>query len=102
MLCCPETSVEIYENSVNYNRFIENINTSIDNLLLRLCLDEFNMIEDIQNDEDIECTICRKNIKKDNLKVILPCSHQFNKKCLINWIKIGNNHCPSCGSVIIN
>ena len=102
LCCCIEDSVSVIETNQKYINFIDNVNSNIDNLLLSIDLSEFNLVEEIQSRDNIECGICKKNIKRGDISIKLRCNHTFSKKCIINWFKIGNNHCPICRNIIIN
>ena len=102
LFCCLEDSVTVIETNQKYIEFIDNINSYIDSMLLSIDLREFNLVEEKQSNDCEECGMCKENIKKDNLSIKLTCNHKFSKKCLMNWLKIGNNHCPLCKSLIIN
>lgn len=102
LFCCPEDSISVFETNQNYLNFINYINLNIDNMLLSISLSQFNFIEETQSRENTECGICKKNIKRNCLSVKLRCNHSFSKKCIMNWFKIGNNHCPICNQSIIN
>jgi hypothetical protein len=102
LCCCPEDSISVTETTQKYINFIDNVNTNIDNMLLSIDLREFNLLEETQSRNNIECGICKKNIKRDDLSIKLRCNHTFSKKCIMNWFKIGNNHCPICRNIIIN
>ena len=101
LFCCLEDSVTVIETNQRYISFIDNVNSYIDDLLLSIDLTEFNVVQERQT-IDTECGICKKNIKRDDLSIKLRCGHIFSKKCIMNWFKIGNNHCPKCGSCIIH
>ena len=101
LFCCPEDSATVIETNQRYISFIDNVNSYIDDLLLSIDLTEFNIVQERQTLET-ECGICKKNIKRDDLSIKLRCGHTFSKKCIMNWFKIGNNHCPECGSCIIH
>ena len=102
LFCCPEDSVTVIETNQRYINFIDNVNSCIDDLLLSIDLTEFNVIQERQQRDNSECGICKKNITNDSLLVKLNCGHTFSKKCIMNWFKIGNNHCPICKNCIIH
>lgn len=102
LFCCPEDSVTVIETNQRYINFIDNVNSYIDDLLLSIDLTEFNVIQERQQRDNFECGICKKNLTNDSLLVKLNCGHTFLKKCIMNWFKIGNNHCPICKSCIIH
>ena len=69
---------------------------------------DYNSLE-TTNNKDIICSICldnndkdnKDNIDKDNLKYKLPnCTHFYHKDCIDKWIKLDNNSCPTCRTVI--
>ncbi len=50
--------------------------------------------------EDIECSICLKDIEKGNLIRQNSCSHIYHKECLDDWFKI-KHICPNCNLEIL-
>ncbi|CAN8307684.1 unnamed protein product [Cochlearia groenlandica] len=47
-------------------------------------------IGDAQN-----CTICLQEFKDGERVVTLPCGHEFEEECIVNWFEI-NHVCPLC------
>jgi hypothetical protein len=47
-----------------------------------------------------ECSICLENYKKDDMIIILACTHNFHESCLKEWSQ-NNNSCPHCRENII-
>lgn len=43
------------------------------------------------------CTICLNQV--EDLAVLLPCFHEFDRKCIKTWFK-GSRHCPVCRATI--
>ena len=61
---------------------------------------DYNSLE-TTNNKDIVCSICLDNNDNDNLKYKLPnCTHFYHKDCIDKWIKLHNNSCPTCRTVI--
>ena len=52
------------------------------------------------NNDNIECSICLKDIEKGNLIRQNSCSHIYHKECLDDWFKI-KHICPNCNLDII-
>ena len=63
---------------------------------------DYNSLE-TTNSKDKVCSICLgdDNDNEDNLKYKLPnCTHFYHKDCIDKWIKLNNNSCPTCRTVI--
>merc|ERR1712054_631075 len=41
------------------------------------------------------CVICYKEVSIDDECLQLPCSHQFHRECIHNWVKT-KMECPTC------
>ena len=52
-----------------------------------------NLNNDIINDIDLICIICRDPYYHP---ILTPCGHHFCKECLINHIRINTPNCPQC------
>ena len=52
----------------------------------------------IKYSEDLQCSICLKNLDKSN-QLELECSHIFHISCISDWKK-RNNTCPICRKMI--
>ncbi|CAF5161810.1 unnamed protein product, partial [Rotaria sp. Silwood1] len=48
-------------------------------------------------DNSLSCTIC--DVLFENPRCT-PCKHTFCGKCINQWIKQGNESCPTCGKSI--
>ena len=103
-ICCFDKSAQISNNRFNspkFNSFFENLTQIYDNLFTTISLEEHNIREEINLDTNFTCVICSETVKRDNIKVILPCKHEFKKSCIVEWFRNGHNNCPICNAVII-
>ncbi|KAI3519507.1 hypothetical protein L1887_08682 [Cichorium endivia] len=46
------------------------------------------------------CVICQENFKFLKRVIMLPCSHQYHSKCIIEWLKHKKN-CPICQKEVV-
>jgi hypothetical protein len=96
LMCCHNDSYQ-YENSTAFKGFIDKLNQFISNV----SLDEYSIIEYINTEEAIQCSLCLEEISKNEKISELRCSHTFHKKCIIEWFRNGNNTCLVCNETII-
>lgn len=47
-----------------------------------------------------KCLICYEEFKDSDLNVLLPCSHNFHKKCIKYWLTKKSNKCPICTFIL--
>jgi hypothetical protein len=50
----------------------------------------------LENNLDINCTICIENMKKDETILELKCSHTFHRDCIKQYLENYNYKCPIC------
>lgn len=103
-ICCFDKPIHISNKSLNspkFNIFFENLTRIYDNLFTTINLEEHNIREEVNIDKNLKCVICSETVKKDSIKVILPCNHEFKKSCILDWFRNGHNNCPICNAVII-
>ena len=98
--------------NINYNsyRYSEENLELLDKYVNRfksINLDYNNLVT--TKSKEIVCSICLGDDKdneaneanEDNLKYKLPnCTHFYHKDCIDKWIKLNNNSCPTCRTVI--
>lgn len=48
----------------------------------------------------VQCLICTDKFKNKDKIIILPCEHNFHKKCLQKWLTKESNKCPLCKTEI--
>lgn len=53
-------------------------------------------IEKFNSDEEIECSICRMEMEKEDEYFNIECKHMFHKECLEKWLTECNYTCPVC------
>ena len=51
-------------------------------------------------DDEDSCCICLEKYSKENIPMILKCSHTICKKCINSFLKNENPKCPNCNMVI--
>lgn len=84
-------------NSLAYNNFMKNLNDFINNI----SLEEFTINEYLNTEENVQCSMCLKNILINQKVSELRCCHKFHKECIMEWFTHGNNNCISCNETII-
>lgn len=56
----------------------------------------YSEISEKRNKDDHEsCSICRNNLKKNDLVCMTKCNHYFHCSCLVTWLN-RNDSCPIC------
>ena len=58
-------------------------------------IDKLKIIE-VENDLNINCTICLFDIKKNDKIIELNCSHKYHSDCILKYIQEYNYKCPIC------
>lgn len=56
-----------------------------------------SLIERVTAIEEKSCSICMDSLENP---LLLPCSHLFCARCLISWMQMNRNTCPSCRAAI--
>jgi SUMO ligase MMS21 Smc5/6 complex component len=84
-----------YENQLNnnmtpYQPFQDVLITTDDTDIKNL---EINKLE---NNLNIDCSICISALIKDDEIIKTKCNHTFHKDCIIKYLKEYNNKCPIC------
>eukprot|EP01084_Bolivina_argentea_P056917 104081_1 len=54
-----------------------------------------NTKEDVMDDKNRECAICKDKFHKGEMLKELPCTHRFHKDCIMPWLT-RRNTCPTC------
>ena len=57
----------------------------------------FEISEKRNKDDHESCSICRNNLKKNDLVCMTKCNHYFHCSCLVTWLN-RNDSCPICRS----
>ena len=96
---------EIIRNSANGNEYIhftlgnnlECVIKNEDTMSNDEIVEAFGRYKKV-SEEDIskKCSICQDNFKKGEFKRILPCAHEFHKKCIDKWFKNNSRDCVLC------
>lgn len=47
-----------------------------------------------------KCLICYEEFKDSDLNILLPCYHNFHKKCIKYWLTQESNKCPICSFIL--
>ena len=93
---CKEITknINMLDNNCNYESFLE---SCVNNTVHILNIQE-KLGKSIRAKEDFGyCIFCSEQIKKNEFKRILPCNHEFHKKCIDKWLlKYYSNQCPCC------
>jgi hypothetical protein len=86
---------------VNIN---ENINLNEEDEKTTLNEDEFNELEVmiLEDDIDNDCSICIDNLRKGNEVIKLKCNHIFHKECIKSYLMNYDNKCPLCRKNILS
>ena len=50
----------------------------------------------INEDEEDICLICRENLSNEQTYEIPECKHKYHTNCLINWFRFDRVSCPHC------
>jgi hypothetical protein len=45
------------------------------------------------------CAVCMEDYKEQEALLVLPCNHQFHRKCVRTWLQISKT-CPTCRTSI--
>lgn len=56
-----------------------------------------NLIERVTAIEEKSCSICMDSLENP---LLLPCSHLYCARCLISWMQMNRNTCPTCRAAI--
>ena len=56
-----------------------------------------NLIERVTAIEEKSCSICMDSLENP---LLLPCSHLYCARCLISWMQMNHNTCPTCRAAI--
>jgi len=82
------------DNDININD--DNFNQ---NIIIALSEEEFNELEIIKENENVQdekCNICLSELNKENKIIKLKCGHFFDYECIENWLRKHSNKCPTC------
>ncbi|XP_058727399.1 E3 ubiquitin-protein ligase SIRP1-like [Vicia villosa] len=52
-------------------------------------------MENMINDEKLQCTICLEDVEIGNVTKEMPCKHKFHSDCIVSWLKL-HSSCPVC------
>ncbi|CAI8595268.1 unnamed protein product [Vicia faba] len=52
-------------------------------------------MENMINDEKLQCTICLEDVDIGSVAKEMPCKHKFHSDCIVSWLKL-HSSCPVC------
>ncbi|WJX25350.1 RING-type E3 ubiquitin transferase [Trifolium repens] len=52
-------------------------------------------MENVINDEKLQCTICLEDVEIGSIAKEMPCKHKFHDDCIVSWLKL-HSSCPVC------
>lgn len=52
-------------------------------------------MENVTNDEKLQCTICLEDVEIGSVAKEMPCKHKFHSDCIVSWLKL-HSSCPIC------
>lgn len=86
--------------NLTYNCTIKE-NKKIDDSIIHKTTIKNKISLNIKNNlkEDNQCSICMKEIIKNETIYNFPCEHDFHRNCVKSWI-IEHNSCPNCRRII--
>lgn len=93
---------EVFENLLNY-LMVNDTNkygTPPASIEAIKALKRITVTEDYLNNNSIqecnkECSICKENLKEQEVLVLMPCEHIFHENCIVPWLESHNN-CAIC------
>ena len=93
------TISDTFDTFQNHNDLNINNNNFDENIIIALTKEDFDELEIIGEDENIQdekCNICLTELDKDNKIIKLKCGHFFDYECIENWLRKHSNKCPTC------
>ena len=91
----PEIIPPNNDNNNNINIVLNDIHHNEERKTLLQFIPKYT-INKLNENIDYDCPICLKHQNDSDKSVMFICKHYYHKKCIIRWIRSGNNTCPVC------
>jgi hypothetical protein len=81
-----------------FNSFVNNDNNIFSDVVITTDEHDLKALKTykLEDDSDINCSICMENMKKDETILKLNCSHTFHNDCIKQYLEKYNYKCPIC------
>ena len=81
-----------------FNSFVNNDNNIFSDVVITTDEHDLKALKTykLEDDSDINCSICMENMKKDETILELNCSHTFHNDCIKQYLEKYNYKCPIC------
>ena len=91
-------SIDLIDNTESVN--INVLKKKTKQEFIKIELPKYKKIKDIETNH--MCSICLEYYKENMYKRMLPCNHEFHKKCIDKWFRKCKDdyiHCPICRKI---